>query len=171
MIHHVHGATCVPSCIAYDNTRTIKDLVITGLTNRVEHVTCRNCWADIDDTGNITLEAARAQNRATGYDPMGFAHAEDNASAIFPDPTIAYTVIILPKNCNEDATKRDLPDQPGFAMDQFQHFTAREAVAFAEREAGPDGFASVYLLTAFPRHIPAHEPVAYYYQQTWHRVV
>lgn len=171
MIHYAHPVTSGPACISSDNTRTTKDLVVTGLTFVRDHVTCQNCLVDVDDTQNVTNEAAWAQNRSAGYDPMGFPHVSEDVLAIFPDPAIVYTVVILPTICEGDATKRDTPQQPGFAIKGFQHFTTGEAVVFAEREAGPDGYAVVYPLTAFPRHLPAHRPIAYYYRATWHKAV
>jgi len=170
MIHHAHGATSGPSCIAYDNLRTTKDLVVTGLTFLREHVTCPNCLIDTDDLGNVTEEASLAQN-ALAYDPLDFSHVPEDPSVIFTDPTIIYTVIVCPTDVTGDVTRRDNPDQPGFAMEGFVHLAATEARIYAEHHALINGMTVVYNLVEFPRHLPAHQPVAYRDRSTWYQVI
>jgi hypothetical protein len=170
MIHYAHGATSGPACIAYDNTRTTRDLVVTGLTFIRDNVTCRNCLADVDDTGNVTEDAARAQN-ALAYDPLDFGHIPADPNTIFVNPVVMFTVIVCPADARGDVTRRDTPDQAGFAVAEFGHFHANEARAYAERQALTSGFAVVYPLVRYPRHLRAYRPIAYRDGSTWYRVI
>jgi len=170
VIHHAHGATSGPSCIAYDNTRMTRDLVVTGLSFIRDHVTCPNCLADVDDTGNVTYDAARAQN-ATAYNPIDFGHIPADPNTIFVNPTVVFTVIVCPFDVDGDVTRRDTPDQPGFAMEGFSRHSAVEARAYAEHQALINGFVVVYTLVQYPRHLPAYRPIAYRDRSTWYRVI
>jgi hypothetical protein len=170
MIHHAHAATSGPACIASDNTRTTRDIVVTGLTFIRDHVTCPNCLADVDDTGNVIEQAARAQN-AMAYNPLDFPHVAEPPSEIFPDPAMTYTVVLLPTSATGDVTRRDTPYQPGFAMERYAHCTSACAIAYAEDRTPDDGFSVVYPLVEFPRHLPGHRPIAYYGHSIWFRVL
>lgn len=170
MIHHAHGATSGPSCIAYDNTRTTKDLVVTGLTFIRDHVTCPNCRADVDETGNVTEDAARAQN-AMAYNPVDFGHVPADPNTIFVNPMVVYTVIVCPTDATGDVTRRDTPEQPGFAMEGFGHFNSTAAITYAEQQALINGFVVVYPRVEVPRHLAAYRPLAYRDRSTWYRVI
>lgn len=169
MIHYAHGVTCGPSCIAYDNTITTDDIVVTDLTFNWRHVTCANCIVDVDEAGNVTDEAARAQ-AATDYNPIGFSHIPINPYVIFTKSTNIYTVIVCPTDTG-DSPQRDTPDQAGFAMEGFGHFNSAMAIIHAENQARINGFVVVYPLVALPRHLRAYRPIAYRDRSTWYRVV
>jgi hypothetical protein len=170
MIHHAHPVTSGAACIASDNTRTNKDIRITGLTYVREVVTCPNCLVDVDDTGNTTERAARAQN-AMAYNPLDFPHVAEPSSEIFTNPAMTYTVVLLPVKATGDATKRDTPYQSGFAMDRYAHCTTACAIAYAESRTPDDGFSVIYPLVEFPRHLPGYRPIAYYGHSTWFKVL
>lgn len=170
MIHHAHPVTSGPSCIAYDNTRTTKDIVVTDLTLIRGNVTCPNCLADVSPSGNVTEEAAQAQN-AVGYDPTDFSYVAVDPDQIFTDPMVIFTVVVCPHNATGDVTRRDNPYQPGFAMAAFGHFEASTVREYAEHQAAANGFVVVYPKVRYPRHLPAYRPIAYRDETTWYRVI
>jgi hypothetical protein len=155
-IHQAHVVTSGPACVAYDNHRSIPDARCTFVT---DDVTCLPCLIDVDDTGQVTEVAARAQN-TDHYDPYDFVSFPASAAEVIVDTDAEYTIITMATDGNPDALTD--PVGPGFHLGRIQHLTADRVAPVAEELAQMGHDVVIYHgHITYPRHLRGHRPIGY----------
>lgn len=155
-IHQAHQTTRRPACVAYSNTRSLPDAKVTFVT---DNVTCLPCLLDIDERGQVTEEAARAQ-QSDHYDPYDYTSFPSTSAEVIVNTASNYTIITMARE--PDPIVDADPVGPGFHLDRLQHLTGSRVVVVAEELAQMGHDVIVYYgHVTYPRHLRGHRPIGY----------